>query len=111
MGPNVTRAAKVRPSSAELRIVGQVRTPRGFAYDFAVGDQRLTIRIEPASTDGQWSVEGHGRHLVRGTERTGATIRSTRAEGVRAMGEEWEDASLPFDWAAVLSLLDTVRAL
>ncbi len=111
MGSNVTRAPKTRTTSTELRIVGQVRTPRGFAYDFAVGDQRLTIRIEPASTDGQWSVEGHGRHLIRGTECNGATVQPSRAAGVRAMGEEWQDESLPFDWPAVLSLLDTVRAL
>lgn len=102
---------KARPLATELRIVSQIRTPRGFAYDFAVGDQRLTIRIEAAPTEGQWSVEGRARHLIHGTERVAATVQSSRAAGVRAVGDEWQEESLPFDWPAVLSLLETVRAL
>lgn len=106
--------------ASELRIVDQTRTTNGREYDFACGEGRLTVNVQPldgAAAEAGWRVELRGkRRGPGGVTVTTAESGASRVEALRAAGREWQSAASPegldiFNWQAVEELLGTVRAL
>ena len=98
----------------QLRITGQNRTTRGFAYDLAVDDRALKILIEQAEAPGRWFVEARARDKSVGAEQSLSAESTSRADALREIGDGWGREGGPaveFDWGAVTVLLDEVRAL
>jgi hypothetical protein len=97
-----------------LRITGQARTTRGFAYDLAIDERRLTITIEETSDVGRWHVNVKARDRLRGAEQSHSADAITRADALRAVTDRWDTldgARIDFDWPTVVGLLAEVRAL
>jgi hypothetical protein len=96
-----------------LRITGQVRTRRGFAYDLAIEERRLTITIEETPDLGRWRVDVKARDRNLGLDQSHSADALSRADALREVTDRWgqlEGARIEFDWPAVVGLLTEVRA-
>lgn len=108
----MTRAAVQAPRA--LRITDQVRTTRGYAYDLAIEERRLTVRIEEIPAAGGFRVEARARDRASSDEQSAKADARSRGAALRAVGEAWpalDGPKIDFDWQAVEVLLDGVRAL
>jgi hypothetical protein len=100
-----------------LKITNQFRNKRGMVYDLKGDGARLTVCVSPresAADTGDWRVEARIAHSPEAFVIT--EWGHTRAEALRAVGLAWvaqtESQNLPtFDWDAVASVLNAVRAL
>lgn len=105
---------KTAAAPKALRITDQVRTTRGFAYDLAIEERRLTITIEETDTAGLWHVAVKARDRLRGSEQSLAGDAVSRTDALRVVTDGWSELAGPridFDWTAVVGLLKDVRAL
>ncbi|NUP13223.1 MAG: hypothetical protein HOW73_44860 [Polyangiaceae bacterium] len=102
------------PPSSALRIIDQERVREGFAYEFALDEQRLTITIGPSPEPTRWRVEAKGRLRATEVRHSVTAEAATRVDAVRAAAVEWAkdtDRRLAFDWQAIETLLGGVKAL
>lgn len=100
--------------NTDLRIVDQSRTMSAFEVDFACQEARITIHFEQTSeSPSAWRVKAKSRSRVGADPTTATSTAPTKLDALRATAAEWrsgpDDPS--FDWEAMESLLNTVRAL
>lgn len=108
---------KIEKNPGALKITHQARGRNGMVYDLSAEGHRLTVSIfqrENPQEPGDWRVE------ARASRADEAIVVSewgtTRAEALERVGATWaaraEADGLPsFDWKAVATLLDSVRAI
>jgi hypothetical protein len=100
-----------------LKLTNQFRNGRGMVFAFRYNKEKLTLCLSPRENEmdaEDWCAEGR-----TGAEPRPQVIRewgATRADALRELGRSWasraSSESLPiFDWEAVTSELNAVRAL
>jgi hypothetical protein len=100
-----------------LKLTNQFRNGRGMVFAFRYNKEKLTLSISPRENERDaedWCAEARV-----GPEPRALVVRewgATRADALRELGRSWasrtQSDSLPlFDWDAVASELNAVRAL
>jgi hypothetical protein len=100
-----------------MKLTNQFRSGRGMMFAFRCNKDKLTLCISPRENGSQtddWCAEAR-----TGPEASARVVREwgpTRAEALAELGRSWasrtEAEQLPvFDWEAVATALNAVRAL
>ena len=109
------------PPDKGLRVTMQYRSGNGKVYELENAGLMLNVHVSPfapadapADASSEWLVEAHSSRAADAV--VIAERAATRAEALREVGRRWAasaDANkLPsFDWNAVESVLQSVRAL
>ena len=101
----------------KLKITNQFRDKRGMVYDLKCEGDRITVYVSPRENPndaGDWRVEVRTSHAPEAV--VIAEWGATRADALREVGRQWASNAttlgLPtFDWDAVATALNAVRAL
>jgi len=108
----------VKPAKPEplCKVTMQYRSGAGKVFELESAGQMLDVHVTPRETDSvaKWQVAAHDRRSV------GAVVISesgaTRGEALEKVSRTWieqmtERNLTPFDWIAVTSTLQAIRAI
>jgi len=107
----------VKPAKPEplCKVTMQYRSGAGKVFELESAGQMLDVHVTPREdAAGQWQVAAHDRRSAGAVviSESGATRSEALEKVSRAWAEQMTERNLtPFDWIAVTSTLQSIRAI